>query len=133
MKRRRQDKPAFTLIEALLAMTILAGAAAGILLPFASGAEMQVEGMRRTIAAKLAADLAEEIIATPFADIVADYNYTELEGQIKDAGGQPFTDPIYAGFNRSVVSTPQGLFITVVIDVYYKGNQMAHIYTWIGS
>ncbi len=118
-------------------MTILAGAAAGILLPFAGGAQMQVDGMRRTIAARLAADLAEEIVNTPFANIVAAYNYTEPEGQVKDVNGLTFTDPVYAGFRRSV-SSVQGsfgsrMYTEVVVNVYHEGNQMAHIYTWIGD
>ncbi|MDD5135632.1 MAG: type II secretion system protein [Phycisphaerae bacterium] len=56
----------FTLVEALMALVILSIAAAGLLLPFASSAEVQRQGCNETLAAKLASDLTEQIIATDF-------------------------------------------------------------------
>jgi len=110
----------------MMATVVLAIAAAGVLLPFASGAKVRAEGLRRTLAAKLAADLMEEITTRPFHDpdgSVYDYNlgpdtgetaavdfdniddfhgYSESQGQIKDATGTAFTDPAYAKFSRDV-------------------------------
>ncbi|KPL21708.1 MAG: hypothetical protein AMJ75_09455 [Phycisphaerae bacterium SM1_79] len=113
----------FTLAEALMATVVLAIAAAGVLLPFASGARVRAEGMHRTLGAKLASDLMEEIITKPFLDpdgSAYDYHlgpdsgeitfdniddfhgYSESQGQIRDASGGVFTDRSYARFSRDV-------------------------------
>jgi hypothetical protein len=109
-----------------MATVVLGIAAAGVLLPFAGGAAARAEGMRRTLAAKLAGDLTEEIINKPFHDPdgssyyynlgpdsgetsvslfdnVDDYHgYTEGQGQTRDAGKSLITDPVYAKFSRDV-------------------------------
>lgn len=125
----------FTLAEAMLAMVVLGIAAAGILLPFTSGATVQAEGMRRTLGVKLASDLMQKIVNTPFDQIVAGYGaYPEAEGQIKDAGGVVFTDSNYARFSRNsicnYVYVPQesgagvSKFILVTVRVYYGGKEI---------
>ncbi len=126
----------FTLTEAMLAVTILGFAAASVLVPFVSGAAVRAEGMRRTLGAGLAGDLMEQIIKTPFSDIVTNYNYSELQGQVKDmTTGMPFTDPKYAKYSRSVtcayaLAPPQTdltkyNFILVTIQVNYSGKNVA--------
>jgi len=127
----------FTLAEAMMATLVLGIAAAGVLLPFTSGAAARAEGMRGTLAAKLASDLMEEIINTPFEQIVADYNYSEPEGQIKDVSGVVFADSYYARFSRNsicdYVYVPQesgagaSKFIRVTVRVYYSGKEIAII------
>lgn len=128
----------FTLAEAMMATVVLGIAAAGVLLPFTSGAAVRAEGMRRTIAAKLAGDLMEEIIVTPLEQIVTSYDgYAEPEGQIKDAGGTVFTDSYYANFSRNVScayvyvpqesGTSEPKFIRVTVRVYYSGKETAVI------
>jgi hypothetical protein len=119
----------------MMATVVLGIAAAGVLLPFASGAAVRAEGMRRTLAAKLASDLMEEIITKPFHDpdgssydysegrddgetSVEDFDniddfhgYSESQGQIRDATWTVFTDAYYAKFSRDVsceyVTVPQ--------------------------
>ena len=78
----------FTLAEAMLAVVVLGIAAAGLLLPFSSGARLRVEGMHRTLGAKLASHLMEQIVHTSFDQIMDDYDgYSEAEGQVKNAAG----------------------------------------------
>ena len=122
----RKRTRGFTLTEAMLAVMVLGFAAAGVLLPFVSGAAVRAEGMRRTLGAGLAGDLMEQIVRLPFHDPAggtSDYspgpepgetgpanfdniddfhNYAELQGQVKDATGAVFTDPKYANYSRSV-------------------------------
>lgn len=128
----------FTLAEAMMATVVLGIAAAGVLLPFTSGAAARAEGMRRTLAAKLAGDLAEQIVSTPFEEIVATYDgYSEPQGQIKDATGTVFTDAYYAKFSRDVscayVYVPQQSgatapnFIRVTVRVYYSERQIVSV------
>jgi hypothetical protein len=118
-----------------MALVILGLAAAGVLLPFSSGAAVQAEGLRVTLAAKLASDLLERIIATPTSEVVQAYNYTEAQGHVTDASGSVFTDPMYANFSRQVVCVdvrvPQesgdlpSHFIRVSIRVGYQGRDIA--------
>jgi prepilin-type N-terminal cleavage/methylation domain-containing protein len=128
----------FTLAEAMMATVVLGIAATGILLPFTSGAAARAEGMHRTLAANLAGELMEQIINTPFDQIVANYNgYAESHVQVRDAGGLLLTDPQYANFSRDVgceyVYVPQQggatepIFARVTVRVYYSGKQVANI------
>lgn len=138
VKSQSHSRHGFSLPEAMLAMVILGMAAAGVLLPFVSGAAVQAEGLHKTLAAGLASDLLERIIDTPFNEIVANYNYAELQGQVKDASGTTFTDPIYANYSRDVsceeVYVPQqggppipANFIRICVRVWYRGQQIATI------
>ena len=120
----------FSLAEAMLAVVILGIAATGILLPFASGEAVRTEGVRRTLAAKLAGDKMEELIRMPFTQVLNDYSggYSEVEGSITDASGATFIDPTYAKFSRVVsVQCPydgsDGLILATV-RVYYDGREM---------
>ena len=131
-----KNAKAFTLAEAMMATVVLGIAAAGVLLPFTSGTAVRAEGMRRTLGAKLASDLMQEIVNTPFNQIVAAYGaFSEAQGQVKDAGGVVFTDSNYAMFSRdsmcNYVYVPQesgtGVvkFILVTVRVYYSGKEIA--------
>jgi prepilin-type N-terminal cleavage/methylation domain-containing protein len=135
---RPRDTRGFTLAEATIAVVVLGIAAAGVLLPFTSGAAVRAEGGRRTLAAKLAADLMEEIVITPFSEIVSTYDgYDEPKGLVKDAAGTVFSDPTYANFGRDAsceyVYLPQesgareAKFIRAVVRVYYNAREIAVI------
>jgi len=121
-----------------MATVVLSIAAAGVLLPFTSGARLRAEGTHRTLAARLAADLMEEIVNTPFDQIVASYDaYAEAQGQVKDAGGTIFTDSNYANFSRDAScedvyvlqenGTGESKFICATVRVYYSGREIAVI------
>jgi type II secretory pathway pseudopilin PulG len=136
--KRRATSGGFTLAEAMMATVVLGIAAAGVLLPFTSGAKVRAEGMRMTLAAKLASDLMEEIIRTPSKQVDG-YSYIEEQGQIKDSSDSIFTDPIYANFSRGAscvkVDVPvsdgvytEGVeFILVTVWVKYNGREIVSI------
>lgn len=110
-----------------MATVVLGIAAAGVLLPFTSGAGVRAEGMRRTLGAKLAGDLMEQITTIPFHDpdgsayyynegpdageaTLEDFDniddfdgYTEPQGQVKDSSGVVFTDSNYTRFSRDSI------------------------------
>ena len=122
----------------MIAPVVLGIAAAGVMLPFISGASVRAEGLRRTLAAKLASDLMEEIVKTEFDQIVSTYNgYAEAQGQVKDTSGAVFTDLNYANFSRDAscayVYVPQesgsteAKFILATVRVYYSGREIAII------
>jgi len=129
----------FTLVEATLALVLLGLAAAGVLLPFSSGAAVQAEGLRVTLAAKLADDLMERIIVMTPSQIISfcGDGYTEAQGQVRDAGGAVFTDLMYANFSRRATCcdgfyVPQQSgpplpsdFILVSVQTSYQGRDIA--------
>jgi hypothetical protein len=149
-----------------MAVVVLGIAAASLLLPFISGAAVQAEGINRTLAASLASDLMEQVLILPFHDPSgpsSDYslgpepgetgpvyfdnvddfhNYSEIQGQVKDAAGELFTDSDsrYANFSRNVTCEyvyvpPQPAetdpakceFIRVTVQVNQSGKQMATV------
>jgi len=138
-------KRGFTLAEAMITMVILSMAAAGVLLPFSSGARVQAEGIRSTLGAKLASDLIEEALNSPFDQIIYSYNYSESQGQVKDAEGNIFTDPAYNNFSRTVTSEYVDVpisagnyssdvgFILVSVQVYYDNREIASMSRLIGE
>ena len=145
--QRQATKPAktrgaFSLIEAVLATAVLGIAAAGVLLPFSSGAIVRAEALHRTLGVKLASDLMEKVVNTPFDEVIASYNYAESQGQVKDAAGAVFTDTAYAKYSRKVEATtvcvPQDAaavtdYIRVTVTVYYDGGQVASVTRLIGN
>lgn len=138
-KVRNKNWKGFSLTEAMVAITVLGIAAWGVLLPFTTGAKVRAEGTRRTLAAKLAADLMEQIVNTPFDQIVGQYNgYTETQGQVKDANGVVFGDLNYANFSRDAICVyvyvePQSPpftapnFIWTTVRVHYSSGEMVVI------
>lgn len=126
----------FTLPEAMVALVILGIAAAGVLVPFGGGASVQAEGLRQTLAAKLANDLLERIINTPFDQTVTAWgSYTEPQGQVTDVSGVVFADPLYAAFSREAscayvyVYEESGPplapnFIRASVRVCYRGTEV---------
>jgi prepilin-type N-terminal cleavage/methylation domain-containing protein len=128
----------FTLAEAMMAVVVLGIAVAGVLIPFTSGAKVRAEGNRRTLCARLAGDLMEKIVNTPFDQIVATYDgYSESEGQVKDAASTVFTDSNYFIISRDAsceyVNVPQESgagaprFILVTVHVYCEGRETATV------
>jgi hypothetical protein len=123
-----------------MALVSLGLAAAGVLLPFSKGASVQAEGLRMTLAAKLADDLMERIVATAPNQIVATWDgYAEAQGQVKDGSGVAFTGPMYAHFSRRAtchddVYVPQQSgppwpsgYVLVSVQTSYQGREMASI------
>ena len=139
----KQHGEGFTLIEALLASTILAMAISAILMPFTAGAMNQQVDARRTLGVSLAQEMLEEILAKPFDDPqgadsapgpdggessrsrfdnIDDYHgYVEQEGGIVDFDGAVIEDPAAVGLSRHAWAT----------YVYVDGQDVADPPTFI--
>ncbi len=127
---RRATSGGFTLAEAMLAMVVLGIAAAGVLLPFTSGAKVRAEGIHRTLAAKLASGLMEEILNTPFENI---------EEIVDEHQEETFPDPLYSNFSRGATCAyayvpqqsprdeDQCNYICVTVWVKYNGREIVVI------
>ena len=139
MKNRKfKIAKGFTLAESMIAMTILAVATAGVILPFAGGSAIRSDIAKRTVAARLAADLLEEITNSDFEDIIINYDgFFQGPGGITDASGAVVTNPESANFYRvsscqpAVVAGENLVWATVYI--YENGTEVLKLSTLIGS
>jgi len=137
MMKQNRKNTGFTMIEATIAMVLLAIAAAGILLPFANAASVQVEGARQTLAANLASELMEIVLLSDPNEILSTYaDYTEAEGAMLDTLKNPLTDSVYNGFSRSATSQAATVasvpLVAVTVMVDYQDNEMTRITTLVG-
>jgi prepilin-type N-terminal cleavage/methylation domain-containing protein len=137
MMKQNRKNTGFTMIEATIAMVLLAIAAAGILLPFANAAAVQVEGARQTLAANLASELMEKVLLEDPNDILSIYaDYTEADGAMLDTLGNPLTDLVYNGFSRSAASQPATVasvpLVAVTVTVDYQNNEITRITALVG-
>lgn len=127
-----------------MALTVLSVAATGVLIPFSNAASVHAEGMRRTLSAKLASDLVEEICATDYNNIIDTWDgYSEAEGHITMAGSSvEFTGDAYKFFSRSATcvtasigsgddATTLGRWVTVVVD--YHGMEIISLSTLVSK
>ena len=125
-----------------MALTILSIAATGVLIPFSNAARVHAEGMRRTVSAKLAADLTEEICVTNYDSIISTWNgYTESEGNITMTGNTvKFTGDAYKFLSRSANcmtasigsgdnTTTLGIWVIVVVN--YHGMEITRLSTLV--
>ena len=133
--KSKSNQKGFSLAEVMIATVILGIASAGAILPFTSGEAVRAEGMRRTLGEKLASDLVERIINTPFDNIVQNYNnHVEKPGKVTAADDTEFGGQMYANFSRTAdcdyvyVSQETGAgeakFILATVRVYYQGGEI---------
>ena len=140
MKRQSKNN-GFTLIEATIAMVLLAMAAAGVLLPFANAASVQAEGARQTLAANLATEMMEKVLQSEPSTILSSFGvYSETKGAMLDTKGVVLSDSIYTGFSRWVVSqeftvpsVPSVPLVKITVSVAYEGNEMTRVTTLAGQ
>lgn len=139
MKHSTKNRKAFTLAEAMIAMVILAFATSAVILPFSAGAAMHTEGAKRTLAAKLAGDMLENIRNTDFNHdlILAWYGYyAEPAGTVMDANWQVFSDPVYQRFARVTTCSTAHVggesLIWATVTVYFDDLEVAAVSSLIG-
>lgn len=119
-------------------MVILAIAAAGILLPFANAASVQAEGARQTMAASLASEMMEKVLAADFASVISTYDgYEEADGALLDTAGQVHSDSAYWGFSRHVdcqqASVGSVDLIVITVTVSLNDREMTCLTTLMGD
>jgi hypothetical protein len=119
-------------------MVILAVAASGIFLSFATAATLQAEAHRRVLASRLAADMVETIAVADFDQIQTDFpaGFTQTASEMGNTGD------VYANYrcdviaNASVEVDDGGQtvnLIKVTVAAYYKDMEMTRVTTLIGN
>ena len=126
MVRRSYNRKGFTLIEAMLAVTLLAIATSGVILPFAGGSAAQAESARQSLAAQLASDMLEKISNDDYSNMIFWNGNYEPEGSMMDATGQVLSDPVYADYCRVVTLQPASVASVGLwhVTVYVYENQV---------
>lgn len=104
---RNARQTGFSLIEVLIASTILAGVTAGLVMPFSLAAEHQQLDARRTTAATLLSQMMERLTVKSYDGILAMDGYRESGGQITGPAGEPLNDPSLSGFTITVTAAEQ--------------------------
>ncbi|MBM4103412.1 MAG: prepilin-type N-terminal cleavage/methylation domain-containing protein [Planctomycetes bacterium] len=137
MKQGR-NQSGFTLMEAMMAVFVLAIAAAGISMAFAAAGTVQVEAQRRVLASRLAADLMEKISGTDYGLIQATYPV----GHSVTAAAMGNTGDAYANLSCSVVANNNievssggtaVKLIQVAVAASYGTTEITRITTLIGD
>jgi len=128
--KRSTFRRGMTLMEALLASTLLAMGASAIVLPFTTAAQNEEADARRTLAVHLAQEMIEEILSKPFDDPqgggavgpegdetsrglydnIDDYNgyaegYDQALNSIVGLTGQSISEPAAEYLSRHVATT----------------------------
>lgn len=128
----------FTLLEATIAMVILAVAASGVFLSFTAAASVQAEAHRRILASRLAADMVEIIAAEDFNQIASSFPV----GSSQSAEEMGNTGRMYTDYtctiiaNRSVEVNDGGRMVSLIevtVAAYYKNIEITQITTLIGN
>ncbi len=159
---RKKFLSGFTLIEALIATSILGFTALGITAALTAGITQNELSGRYTVAVNLAQGLLDEILTHQFDDAgtypagpeggetravfnnVTDYHgLSEPEGGIQDGGGNTLTDPSLVGYSRAATAeyvffpgqdtAANPTFIYVTVEVKYKGASMIKLKRIISS
>jgi prepilin-type N-terminal cleavage/methylation domain-containing protein len=144
MKRNRKQR-GFTLMEAMMAVFILAVAASGISMAFAAAGTVQVEAQRRILASRLAADKIEEMVADGYGYVKTKYVYVGFSPLYsRTAGDMGYTGNIYNGLSYTVeeckevsVPVPAGNqtvhLIRVTVVAKYNNQEITRLTTLIGD
>jgi prepilin-type N-terminal cleavage/methylation domain-containing protein len=128
----------FTLLEATFAMVILAVAASGIFLSFATAATLQAEAQHRVLASRLAVDMVETISAEAYVQIQTDYpaGYSQTASEMGNTGD------VYANYRCTVIANTSVEvddggqtvnLIEVTVAAYYRDMEMTRVTTLIGN
>ncbi|AQT68897.1 hypothetical protein STSP2_02074 [Anaerohalosphaera lusitana] len=129
MNPSNKNRNGFTLMESMMATVVLAMVAAGVALPLSSGANVQMEGARLTMAAKLANDLMAEVAATDFDSISSTFDgLSESSGALTEYDGDLLSGPAYEGFSRSVNCSTATVgkvdMLWVTVSVSHDGEEL---------
>ena len=140
LRTRKQSEPttrrrrAFTLLEGLISVAVMAVAVPTILTPFAAGMENDAEDARQAIATTLAAEMMDEVLSKPFSDPEGE---SELGPEDDESSRQAFDNmDDYDGFKEpvgtiadafgTIMTEPQAMALSrkVEVDYVYVNGQL---------
>ncbi len=126
-----KGKKGFSLIEALIAVSVLAIVVSGILVAFTSQISFNKISKSKSIAIALAEDRIEELLSLPGSDFTVLWpsgtSYTEIIHNLSRFS----KFPIYGDFRRTTRISDSGInpnlyVITVIVEYGKTGSRYAH-------
>ena len=129
----------FTLIEGLLAATVLAVAAAGLSVPFAVAAGHQRADVVRTTSVSLAHQMMERLLNMTYDDVLAMNGQTDVGASMRNANNAAVNDNSLVGFTRTVAAEEVVLplpgqpleqaatLLRVVVVVQHRNTEYARV------
>lgn len=120
-----RGRSGFTLIETLVASSVLAVAAVAMYVPFSLAADHQRQQATQTLAATLAAQQMERLMTLSYDQIVERYAGGPVEVDVRDFGGTSVDDASIEQFTLTIEADPvtldTGSFHVVKVEVTGDG------------
>lgn len=139
----KRSAAGFSLMECMVAITVLSVAAAALLMPFTAAANAARIDSKRTTAATLATQMLERLTDMSYGEILAMDGTVEAGESISSITGQPLNAASLAGFTRrvdaaEVTVTASGAngdatFVRVVVTVTCDGVEPIEMRRLFGS
>jgi hypothetical protein len=140
LKSRRRGRSAFTLIEALVASTLLGVVVLAVISAVTTSQQMSFEGQKTILAAMAADDLMAELVVLDYNDLKLQDNVDQAIGSLQTLGGSAYTDAAWA-LGRHVEVTEETLFygdlgvwvtgLRVIVEVRDEFRALAVIETFV--
>lgn len=102
--RPRRRGRAFSLLEALVASSIIAVTTLALVSPFSLAASHQRLDADRTVGLALATQMMERLLLLDYAQVLALDGHSETGRKITDAANQAMNDPTLDGFTRTIAA-----------------------------
>lgn len=133
-------RPGFTLIEALVASTLLGIVVLAVISAVTTSQQLSFEGQKQILAAMAADDLMAELAVIPYNDLKLKDMTEQPIGATETLGGAPYTEVNWP-LGRSIHVTEQTLYygdlgvwvkgLRVVVEVHDEFRLLASIETFV--
>ena len=140
MGRRRVVRRGFTLLESLIALTILTATVLAVGAAISASSQQSIEGQKQILAAMAADDLLAELSALPYDQLITHDGLDQGVGAMETLDTTPYPDTYWLiGRTVSVVETDvttgdlgvkvRGMLVTV--SAYDENRTLSEIQTFI--
>ena len=135
------SKPGFTLLESLIALTILTATVLAVGSAISASSQQSIEGQKQILAAMAADDLLAELGALPYAELSSKHGLDQPIGKMETLEAVAYPDTYWlVGRTVSVVETDitvggdldvkvRGMMITV--SAYDENRTLSSIQTFV--
>ncbi len=140
LSERTRGRRAFTLIEALVASTLLGIVVLAVISAVTTSQQLSFEGQKQILAAMAADDLTAELVVLDYDDLKLQDNVDQPTGSLETLGGSDYTDVAWA-LGRGIEVTEETLYygdldvwitgLKVVVEVRDEFRALAVIETFI--
>lgn len=129
-----RQRNGFTLIEALIALVLLALAITSLLVANGSFSSANGAGLELSTAEFLIEQIREQTIATPFANLATNFNNKTFSPP-HDSQGNTLSG--YPGYSQKITVQsansfgPSADFYTITVSIYLNNNELISSASWL--